>query len=152
MPSVLITTALPLVGVALGAAGSFAAQYLSTRETKRQASRATAAAVRAERKEAILVLLEICQRVERVAEHRYQNNNSFVDGSPELTHEMWFRQKCLDLVVSRHLSDMAFRFTDRLMAAAYGRVPDGIEVWDFIHEKRGPFMEAAKAELGIAQA
>ncbi|WP_052390756.1 hypothetical protein [Streptomyces sp. NRRL B-24484] len=149
MPSELVTTVLPLVGVALGAAGSFAAQYLVTRETKKQASRAAQAALRAERKEAILAFLDVCQRVERAAEHRFQNDNAFVEGSPELTHEMRFRQKCLDLVAGRHLGGTALDFTDCLTAAAYGRVPAGKDVWTFIKEGRTPFMEAAKAELGI---
>ncbi|MFF1875175.1 hypothetical protein [Kitasatospora herbaricolor] len=57
MTSELVTTVLPLEDVALGTAGSFATQYLTTRETTQQASRAALAAVTAERKEAILALL-----------------------------------------------------------------------------------------------
>jgi hypothetical protein len=148
----LVTVALPLVGVVLGSAGTFAGQYLATRETKKQADATAVAAARAERKEAILAFLDICQRVERAAEHRYQNDNKFVEGSPELTHEMWFRQKCLELVAGSPVRSTAFQYADRLMAAAYGRVPAGGAVWDFISEKRQPFMEAAKAELTITSA
>jgi hypothetical protein len=36
----LVTSLLPLVGVALGSAGTFAGQYLATRETKKQAKAA----------------------------------------------------------------------------------------------------------------
>jgi hypothetical protein len=35
------------------------------------------------------------------------------------------------------------------MASVYGSVPKGTAVWDFITEKRRPFMDAARAELGI---
>jgi hypothetical protein len=96
--------------------------------------------------------LDVCQRVERAAEHRYQNENRFVEGSPELTHEMWFRQKCLELVARSRVRSTAFEYADRLMAATYGRVPKDMEVWKFIGEKRGPFMDAAKDELMIVSA
>lgn len=149
MSSELVTVALSLAGVAVGAASSFAAQYVVMRETKKQESRASEAAVRAERKEAILALLDICQRVERAAEHRYQNEDRFVDGSPELIHEMRFRRKCLELVAGRRLSEAATEYTKRLWAAAFGHLPAGTDVWSFVDEKRDPFMEAAKAELGV---
>ncbi|MFJ4681564.1 hypothetical protein [Kitasatospora sp. NPDC088783] len=64
MTSELVATVPPLVDVALGAAGSFATQYLATRETKQQASRAALTAVTTERKEAVLAFLEASQRVE----------------------------------------------------------------------------------------
>jgi hypothetical protein len=146
----LVATVLPLVGVVLGSAGTFAGQYLATRETKKQADAAAVAATRAERKEAILAFLNVCQKVERAAEHRYQHDNKFVEGSPELTHEMWFRQKCLELVAGSRVRSTAFQYADRLMAATYGRLPKGKEVWGFIAEKREPFLDAAKEELRIA--
>ncbi|MEU1600960.1 hypothetical protein ABZ468_51745 [Streptomyces sp. NPDC005708] len=149
MASEVLTTLLSLAGVGVGSAASFAAQYLTSRETKAQAAATAAAALRAERKQALHDFLESCQRVERAAEHRFQNDNRFVEGSPTLTHDMWFRLKCLDLVSSRRLNDAAYQFADRLMKATYGGPPNGKDVWEFINEKRGPFMEAAKVELDI---
>jgi len=134
----------------IGSAGTFAGQYLATRETKKQADAAAVAAARAERKEAILAFLIICQKVEHAAEHRYHQGNKFVEGSPDLTHEMWFRQKCLELVADSRVRSSAFDYANRLMAATYGRLPEGKEVWSFIAEKREPFLAAAKEELRVA--
>src|SRR5215472_7964775 len=146
----LVSVALPLVGVVLGSAGTFAGQYLATRQTKKQADAAAAAAERAERKEAILAFLNICQKVEHAAEESYTHDNKFVEGSPDLTHEMWFRQKALDLVAGADVRRTAYEYADRLMAATYGRVPERQEVWPFINEKREPFLEAGRQELRVA--
>ncbi|MGY0231339.1 hypothetical protein [Longispora urticae] len=145
-----MATVLPLIGVALGSAGTLVGQFLATRETKKQARANAAAALRAERKEAILAFLDIVQRVERVAERRYQNDNRFVEGSPDLTHEMWYRQKCIDIVGSRELRGPAYELADRLMKATYGKMPKGVEVWPYIGEKRDPFLKAARTELGVS--
>lgn len=149
MSSGLAATVLPLVGVVLGSAGTFSGQYLATRETKKQAKASAVAVGRAELKDEVLKFLEACQRVEQAAEDRFMNGNQFVEGSPQLTHEMWLRQKIIDLIATRRIRDTAYQFTDRLMGAAYGRVPDGVAVWDFVTEKREPFMDAVRDALVI---
>jgi hypothetical protein len=150
MPSDWLSTLLPLVGVALGASGAFAGQYLATRETKHQARLDAEHAIRDERKQAIKDFLRISQKVERVAEHRWQNDNTFVEGSPDLTHEMWYRQKCIDLVVSEPVREAARKYAWYMSEATYGRVPEGMSVWGYLTEAREPFLAAARSELGIS--
>ncbi|MFJ8723591.1 hypothetical protein [Streptomyces sp. NPDC093269] len=118
-------------------------------ETKKGAAAAAAAALRAERKEAILSFLESCQRVEKAAEHRYHEKEYF-HGSPELTHDMWLRQKAIEIVAGREVRHTAYEFANRLAEATYSNVPDGVTVWAFLSEKRNPFLKAARAELGTA--
>lgn len=107
-------------------------------------------AQRAERKEAILAFLEVCQRVERAAERRFQEGDRYIEGSAELTHQMWFHQKVLDLVSSPQVRESALRFSQRLNDVTYGRIAKGRDFWDFVNERRQPFIDAARVELGVS--
>lgn len=147
MSSDLVAIALPLVGVALGSAGTFAGTYLTTRETKKQAKAAKDAAAYAELKEATLGFLEACQRVEQAAEHRYMHEDRYVKESPELTHEMWYREKCLEIVTGPRVRHTALEFATRLNDATYKGVPHGTKAWDYVSQKRDPFMAAVRAAL-----
>lgn len=147
--TIMLSTILTLGGVVLGAAITFAGQYLGTRETRKQFAAARESAIRAERKEAIHNFLAICQRVEQSAEHRSLNNNHFGEGFPDLSHEMWYRQKALDLVGGDRVCHTAFELTLRLCDALYDDTHRTLEeLHDFVHKKRQPFLEAAKLELG----
>jgi hypothetical protein len=142
----LVSSLLPLAGVALGSAGTFLGQYLATRETKKQARAGAVARLRAERKEAILSFLDACQRVEAAAEDLYLKHDRDEMTIPALTHKMWLQQKYIDIICGRTLRDRAFLLAERLHSAAYTR-PD-IPVWDWVNERRAPFLEAARIELG----
>lgn len=144
----LLAYILPLVGVVLGAAGTFAGQYLATRETRKQARSAAETALRSERKEAVLAFLEACQQVEAAAEHLFFKG-SVREEAPRLTHQMWYRCKCLELVCGTRVRKTAVEYADRLMTAAHDGVPGGAKVWVWLGETRGPFLKAAKDELGI---
>ncbi|MDV7220419.1 hypothetical protein [Streptomyces prunicolor] len=152
MSSQLVTAAVTLAGVALGATGTVGAQYLATRDTRKQIAATREAAIRAERKEAILNFLASCQQVEHIAEQRSQNANKFVEDSPGLTHDLWFRQKSLDLVAGAQVRHTAFELANRLVDSVYGDTHRNLhDLQAYLHEKRGPFLHAAKKELGIPQ-
>jgi hypothetical protein len=140
-----LSSLLPLAGVALGSAGTFLGQYLATRETKKQARAAADARLRAERKEAILAFLDACQKVEAAAEDLYQKHDRDEATVPALTHYMWLQQKYVDIICGPMLRNTAFLLTERLHSAAYTR-PD-TPVWEWVNERRGPFLEAARIEL-----
>jgi hypothetical protein len=151
MSSDWVTAVIPLAGVALGVVGTIAVQYSSTRETSRQAKAAAAAATRAERMKAVLAFLKVCQKVERYAQENASSNEPHVN---ETTDEMWYRHKWVELVSGSPdslVSLAAFKFADRLNDAVYERQkkPANQTVYDFINEKRQPFMDAAAAELRI---
>jgi hypothetical protein len=141
----LLSSLLPLAGVALGSAGTFLGQYLASRETKKQARAAADARLRAERKEAILSFLDACQNVEAAAEDLYLEHDRDELAIPALTHKMWLQQKYLDIICGPTLRNRAYLLTDRLHSVAYTR-PD-TPVWELVNERRSPFLEAARAEL-----
>jgi len=140
----------PLLGVVLGAAGALLGTYLSTRVTKQQADNAKAAAVRAEYKAAITAFLEIAESVEQAAGRRYQEGNLPQDVSSR-THQMWFRQKCIELVCSASLNGKTVDYAWRMHHACYRELPSNVDVWDFLRDHRNAFLAAAREELGIPQ-
>ncbi|GLY37523.1 hypothetical protein Amsp01_035470 [Amycolatopsis sp. NBRC 101858] len=139
---------LPLVGVLIGATASFAAQYLATRTTQRQEKIRRVAEIRAERKEVIFNFLEGMQLVERVAEHRFEHGGHGEVPQPA-THRMWYLQKCIELVGTQQLIHASVEYAQRLHDAVYGSLPAGVNVWEFMAERRFPFLEAARRELDI---
>jgi hypothetical protein len=141
---------IPLLGVAIGAAGALLSQYFSNRLATQQSRVARSAAIREERKGLILAFLETAQTVEQAAEHLYQNG-SRPDDTVSRTHRMWFRQKCIELACSAELNDRAIDYSWRMHEACYKDLPKGMPVWDYIAEKRNPFLAAARTELGIAE-
>jgi hypothetical protein len=149
MASAIVTSILTLAGVALGAAGTFAGQYLATRESRRAAEALAQAAIRAERKVAAEAFLASCQRVEQAAEGRVLGREQ--PDPTELTQDMWYRQKCIELVAGKLVRSASFDYANRLMQATYGQVRTDVDVYGFIAEMRLPFLEAAKAELGTLQ-
>lgn len=146
-----ISAASGLLGAVIGIASTLLTERWRTRTTLQQEQRLAASRLRDEHKEAILNFLASCQQVEIAAEHRSQNNNHFVEGSPGLTHDMWFRQKSLDLVAGARVRETAYALAGCLMETVYGEHRTVGEVQDFIHKQRGPFLDAAKEALGIPE-
>jgi hypothetical protein len=134
--------------VVLGAAGALLGTYLSTRVTAQQAKDAKAASVRAEYKAAIEAFLEAAETVEQAAGRRYQEGRLPQDVGSR-THQMWFRQKCIELVCSRALNDKTMDYASRMHHACYGELPTDKDVWAFMQERREPFLAAARQELRI---
>lgn len=141
---------LPLIGVALGAGGSFAVQFLVTRASREQARLDRLASLRAERKDAIREFLENAQSVERAAERRFLHDDVDHADVVPLTHRMWCLQKCIDLVGSPELRKAASGYAWRLHDVMYKEQPESPDVWERIRELRDPFLEAARVELGVS--
>jgi hypothetical protein len=144
------TAVLPLVGVALGTGGSFIGQYLGTRTTRDKARADRYAALRAERKEAIREFLEAAQQVERLAAARQQTGDQPQD-SEAVSDRLWFLQKCVDLLGTAQLRDAAYRYTERLSRALWDGCPADTSVWEYIGERRHPFLQAAREELDVPE-
>jgi hypothetical protein len=148
--AIVASVVVPLLGVALGAIGALLGTYLSTRVTKQQAEDAKAAARRAEYKAAIEAFLEAAESVQQAAERRYQEGHLPQDVGSR-THQMWFRQRCIELVCSAALKEKALDYARRMEHACYRKLPPNVDVWDFIRERRDPFLATARRELGIPQ-
>jgi len=120
-----------LAGVALGILGTISGQYLINREPRRAARSAASAALRSERKTAVLTFLESCQRAEQAAEDRAFRHERRADPDV-LKHDLWYKQKCIELVAGRRVRSAAFEYANQLTAAFFGDVPTGDGIFGFI--------------------
>jgi hypothetical protein len=142
------TALLPLVGVMLGTGGILVGQYLTTRSTREKDIADRRAALRAERKDAIIEFLLSTRRAERTAALFKESGRRPAD-SEAISDEMWHMQKCLTLVAAQQLRDASQLYADRLNQALWHGIPEDASVWEYIDKQRHQFMQAARAELGI---
>jgi K+-sensing histidine kinase KdpD len=141
-----VTTSIVVSLVSVGV-GAFVA-LLSTYLTNRVAKKSRAAALRAERKEAIVAFLDVAQSVEQAAEQRYLNKD-LPDDTTSRTHQMWFRQKCIELVCTSAMNEKTIEYADQMSDGCYKEPPPNVKIWNFLEEKRLPFLATARQELGI---
>jgi hypothetical protein len=144
----LATGAFTIAGVVVGAAGAIVQQYMITRESKRASKAAARAALRSERKEAVLAFLAICQRVEGAAEARAFGREPSGD-LDALKQDLWYQQKCIELVAGNSVRSAAFTYAKWLTTAIFDDAPTGAAIFDFIAQQRLPFINAAQTELEI---
>jgi hypothetical protein len=140
-------TILPLVGVALGTAGTLTGQYLATRGESRRHADQRAAEVRAECKEAIVGFLDAAQRVEQVVDDRTHGRPSAEAELDDRLHALWLAKKLLELVCGFDLASVAHKYTSTLHSLAWSTSID--EPSASQKKYRAEFMEAARRELGI---
>ncbi|MEV0403368.1 hypothetical protein [Actinoallomurus sp. NPDC050550] len=144
-------TLLPLAGVALGSGGTLVGQYLTTRVDARRQRREQLAAERGERKEAILGFLSAAQSVELLLDGQdFAGRHPEDDEVMDRLHGLWLAKKSCELVCSAEVGQAAHDYTlalHRLVrggSRAEGAEPKG--------DLRHAFMEAARRELGVADA
>jgi hypothetical protein len=145
-----VGTVLPLVGVALGTAGTLTGQYLATRGDARRQATERDADLRGERKAAITTFLDAVQRVEQVVDARRRGvtapDRQAVD---DLLHTLWLTKKLLELVCGHEVATRAHHYTTTLNRLALA-VDEDADLDIRQRTTRGGFMEAARAELGVA--
>jgi hypothetical protein len=142
------TALLPLVGVVLGTGGLLVGQYFTHRSTRQKDIADRRAALRAERKDAIVEFLLAARRAERTAALFKESGRRPAD-SEAISDEMWHMQKCLTLVAAQQLRDASQSYAGRLNQALWHGVPEDASVWEYIDKQRHQFMQEARAELGI---
>lgn len=138
---------LPLVGVALGTAGTLTGQYLATRGESRRHADQRAAEIRAERKEAIIAFLDAAQRVEQLVDDRGMSLSTARVAVGNLVHALWLSKKLLELVCGFELASVAHKYASTLHTLAQAPSIDQASAGQ--HEYRAEFMEAARRELGV---
>jgi hypothetical protein len=144
----LLGTVLPLVGVALGTLGTLTGQYLATRGATRRHADELAAALRAERKSAIVGFLDKAQHVERLLDARDHGRVEPEAEAESRMHEVWLAKKLVELACSNDLASIAHRYTSILNERVW-RPSEGQSAVQRDH--RADFMEAARRELGIEE-
>jgi hypothetical protein len=144
----LIGTVLPLVGVALGTLGTLTGQYLATRGAARRYADERAAALRAERKAAILSFLDKAQHVEQLLDARDRGRAEPETEAESRMHEVWLAKKVVELTCRNDTASIAHRYTSILNQRVW-RPSEGQTAVQRDH--RAEFMEAARRELGIEE-
>jgi hypothetical protein len=154
--TIVSATILPLVGVALGTAGTLLGQRFATQADARRDALQRADAQRAERKEAIIGFLSAAERIETVrASAAYDHDRAADVDIGELTHALWLAKKLIEIVCSAGLAQAAHDYTRELDRCTWRLKRNG---WKGVsaaltkreHELRVQFMEAARRELGYA--
>jgi hypothetical protein len=140
---------LPLVGVALGTAGTLTGQYLAVGAERRRHKAELAAAARSEVKQAITEFLAVAQRAERVVDNAVDRSVATErDTVDSMLHELWLSKKLMELVCSHELSTAAHAYTSVLDRMARGTAGEPERQRQRV--TRGDFMEAARQELGVS--
>lgn len=140
-------TILPLVGVALGSAGTLVGQYLTTRVAIRREQREQLTAERAERKEAILAFLSSAQSVELLLDRNPGNQSHDDSEAQDQLHALWLAKKACELVCSTQLAQAAHDYTRTLHDLVRSGIP--MEQPTPKRDLRYAFMETARRELGV---
>ncbi|WP_406514557.1 hypothetical protein OG851_43395 (plasmid) [Streptomyces sp. NBC_00161] len=137
---------LPLVGVALGTAGTLIGQYLVARLDTRRDERQQREALRAERKEAIVGFFRASQNVERARDQISSGGPREAVELEKHVHELWLAKKIIELVCSAELAQAAHDYTLELAdnARMAGREPSLVNE----HGLRAAMVEMARLEMG----
>jgi hypothetical protein len=138
--------------------GSLAAAWFATRTTTEQARAQRAAEARAERKTMIVDYLRAAQELHDYAALIWEDDPN-LPPHPErlrdiarLDSELWLQQKKLLLVARPPLRAASTAWTKRLDDSLVGGRPasSAVTFWDFIEPTQMRFLDAARAELEIA--
>ena len=144
----LIGTALPLVGVALGTLGTLTGHYLATRGAAHRHAEELAAALRTERKAAIVGFLDKVQHVEQLLDARDRGRVEPDSVAESWMHELWLAKKFIELTCSNDVASAAHRYTSILSHRVW-RPSEGQSAVQ--RDYRADFMESARRELGIEE-
>ncbi|MER5472778.1 hypothetical protein [Streptomyces sp. NPDC002685] len=140
-------TALALLGVLPGTAGTLVGQYLAMRIELRRDQLQRADGRRAELKEAILGYLAAAQRIELILDRRDLGLPDSSDPADEKLHELWLAKEAVDLTCPHATAEAAHDYARALHDLM--RNADRAEGSPAKRECRSAFMEVASGVLGL---
>jgi hypothetical protein len=148
-----VSAVVPLAGVVVGGALSFATQMLTQRSNERlEARRQEAARVEARRVERIRVFerfLTSAQAAERATidlVHHHMHDDETRRKADIAIDDLWLSEKLVRVVCSNEFWEAANKYSWRL-DDAIDHGTDGAPVWDFLRETRVRFLDAARTEI-----
>lgn len=144
--SAISPTVLPLIGVLLGTTATLVSQYLSTRVSQREAVAQRTSDLRAERKAAIVELLDAAQRVEHFLDRVDRGGVRDEHEAGELMHRLWLSYKCAEIVCSIVMGQKAQDYVLQLHHYVWDGIPQGPGS-SSKREARHAFLNAAAQEL-----
>lgn len=139
-----------LAGVLVGAIGSLAGVLLSTRTSRDQLKATQRAALRAEKREAVLAYLRTMQECQQFVSHVVGGTvtgSEREDQSSTFEKEIWLAQKALALSASAQLRRASFALTERMDHVMFNDLPDGQALWPYLTPLQDVVIEAARNDL-----
>ncbi|MFD9948941.1 hypothetical protein ACFWYW_52475 [Nonomuraea sp. NPDC059023] len=143
-----------LLGAVVGAAGTFLGTFFATRTTRQQAQTQRIAALRQERKEAILAFLDVAQDMQ-VHTYMLWHRRDVLGAEREIrqqssaySKQVWRLHRRLSLVGSRGLLSASHTYVEALDSAMW-TLEEGTTFWDHIDPIQDGFLDAARTELSI---
>lgn len=137
-----------LCGVVVGSIVAFIGQSLTRRQTSALSIAQQKADLRRDRRDAINEFLEAAERIYGLATTQRKEERELV--TPEkigAEAELWFRQKCIDVVCSPDLRSAAYEYAKTLLGILWGGVPEGVKLRDYTSNAEVAFFNLARQEL-----
>jgi hypothetical protein len=153
-----------LLGVVVGASGSFLAVYYAQRTTREQARLQHEAAMRNELKEVLLEYLSVVEdswafldglwgKQPLVSKAGERLSDEAVDQeAARRNHDVWLYQQKLNLVASSAVRQSALKLTGHLYEATFHRERIETGLWQYLAPAQEQFLAAAREDLGVAAA
>jgi hypothetical protein len=129
-----------VLGTVIGSTGTLLSQHLASRATEKRERLTREAQRREQRREAIEAFLGAAQEVDRVASHHDERPS-------EVIHQLWLCYHRLAVLSTEQLQRPLKEFADALNTIFWTGAPDGLEVWEHLHNPRERFGLAARVEL-----
>ncbi|GAA4866797.1 hypothetical protein [Actinomycetospora straminea] len=153
-----------LVGVAVGALGSFGGVLITQRTTKQQAAVQLAAARRTEKKDAILAYLDVVEDSWVLMDGLWGRRplvskaGEPLDDAADVEREkhrrnndVWHHQNRLNLVTPEPVRTAARTLTQRIYEATYHADQVETVLWKHVSPAEAEFLEAARKDLGVEE-
>lgn len=162
--AVLAPAIFSLIGVAVGAAGSFGGVLVTQRTTRQQARAQLETARRTERKETILGYLDAVEDSWMLMDGLWGrrplvskkgevlNDDADIEHERHMrNHDVWYHQTRINLVMPKPVREAALALTNRIYEATFH--PDRVasNLWQYIEPAQTAFLDAARRDLGIEQ-
>lgn len=141
--------AIALAGVVLGVVVTFIGQILTRRQASILSVDNQKAALRSDRREAIYRFLEAAAPVyELVSVKAEYSDLEFRDKMDKAQADLWFRQRCIDVVCRPELRKAASRYAKTLEQVLFRGLPtEGLILGDYIADFERDFFDLARKEL-----
>ncbi|KAB1143476.1 hypothetical protein F7R91_25255 [Streptomyces luteolifulvus] len=143
------TSAIALIGVTVGGALSFAAQWVSHRAQDRQHHATRQEARRNERLSYLVTFLEIAQEAERTAMEQHPvrtDDDEWRRRAEAVQDRLWAAQKTLHMLCQPTVAQPAHAFAQTVNHLLW-HGPGAQPVRDFLHPTRNAFLDAARSDL-----
>lgn len=140
--------AIALGGVALGSVVTFVGQSLTRRQASALSIEEQKAALRNDRRDAIYQFIKAAESVDTLASTQNpEERPNLTDLKTDVETELWYRQRCIDVVCRREVRVAAQHYTVALLDILWGGIPAGVKLREHVARHEDAFLDLARTEL-----